>query len=275
AIGAGAIVTGSNTVSLGRNLDQVKVPGSLNVSGDSILNGKLGIGTNLPETVFHIRGQNNNNFKVGEANCFNGLYKFLGISFGSPIVNCTGYSFGGTSDGNTFINADGNLGTYFYYRGGNPFVVGQYVHAFVPVRLSFLSSQGMDQLCLNIDHEIANCSSSLRYKKDLTPFTSGLSVINRLQPITFRWKGNDRLDLGFGAEDIATIEPLLVTYNADGQVEGVKYDRLSTIFVNAFKEQQTQIEQQQKLIQEQQTQINALLKLVCAANKDAEICKEK
>jgi hypothetical protein len=32
-------------------------------------------------------------------------------------------------------------------------------------------------------------------------------------------------DLGFGTEDVALIEPLLVTYNAKGEVEGVKYDR--------------------------------------------------
>jgi hypothetical protein len=89
--------------------------------------------------------------------------------------------------------------------------------------------------------ELSICSSSLRYKTDLHPFTGGLDVVNRLHPITFKWKANQTLDLGFGAEDVAAVEPLLVTRNEKGEVEGVKYDRLSAVFINAFKEQQAQI----------------------------------
>jgi TolA-binding protein len=95
-------------------------------------------------------------------------------------------------------------------------------------------------------------------------------------------------DVGFGAEDVARINPLFVTYNSNGEVEGVKYDRLSAAFVNAFKEQQSQIEQQQtrieqqqklnenqqRLIESQQRQIDALKKLVCELKPTAEICKE-
>jgi hypothetical protein len=71
---------------------------------------------------------------------------------------------------------------------------------------------------------------------------------------------------------VAKINPLFVTYNQAGQVEGVKYDRFSTVFVNAFKEQQTQIEQQQEQIKKQQTEIDALKKLVCADHPNAEVC---
>ena len=74
-------------------------------------------------------------------------------------------------------------------------------------------------------------------------------------------------DLGLGAEDVAKVEPLLVTHNDKGEVEGVKYDRLSVAFVNAFKEQQAQIEAQQK-------EIAALKKVVCSIMPDAEVCKE-
>lgn len=51
-------------------------------------------------------------------------------------------------------------------------------------------------------------------------------------------------DLGLGAEDVAAIEPLLVTYNAKGEVEGVKYDRIGVVLVNAVKEQQAEISSQ-------------------------------
>jgi TolA-binding protein len=65
-------------------------------------------------------------------------------------------------------------------------------------------------------------------------------------------------DLGFGAEDVHKVEPLLVTYNAQGQVEGVKYDRVAVVLVNALKEQQAQVEQQRAQLAAQQTQIEEL-----------------
>ena len=43
-------------------------------------------------------------------------------------------------------------------------------------------------------------------------------------------------DVGFGAEDVAAIDPRLAVFNEAGEVEGVKYDRLTTVLVNAVKE---------------------------------------
>jgi hypothetical protein len=126
------------------------------------------------------------------------------------------------------------------------------------IRFGTLGLGGTSSLCLNTLHQISGCSSSLRYKTDLHPFTSGLNLINRLQPLTFRWKADQSLDLGLGAVDVAAAEPLLVTHNAKGEVEGVKYDRLSAVFINAFKEQQAQIERQQAEAERQQNQIALL-----------------
>jgi len=124
------------------------------------------------------------------------------------------------------------------------------------IRFAALSTGGTTQLCRNpTTFLISGCSSSLRYKTDLHPFIGGLDLVNRLHPITFRWKADQTLDLGFGAEDVAAVEPLLVTHNEKGEVEGVKYDRLSAVFINAFKEQQAQIERQQAEAKSQQNQI--------------------
>ena len=69
-------------------------------------------------------------------------------------------------------------------------------------------------------------------------------------------------DLGLVAEDVALIEPRLVTHNSNGEIEGVKYDQLAVVLINAVKEQQAMIEQQQKLIQQQQEQIDELKRMV-------------
>jgi type III secretory pathway lipoprotein EscJ len=57
-----------------------------------------------------------------------------------------------------------------------------------------------------------------------------------------------------------------VTHNADGEIEGVKYDRVAVVLINAVKEQQAQIERQQ-------AEINSLRKLVCSSRRHARVCK--
>ena len=143
------------------------------------------------------------------------------------------------------------------------------------VRVYGLGAAGATALCRNADFEISNCSSSLRYKTNIAPFGLGLSLVNKLRPITFDWKAGGMTDLGLGAEEVAEIEPLLVTYNKDGQVEGVKYDRIGIVLLNAVKQQQAQIEAQQKQLDEQRQQIDRLKKIVCRTNTRAGVCKKK
>jgi hypothetical protein len=64
-------------------------------------------------------------------------------------------------------------------------------------------------------------------------------------------------DFGLIAEEVAEVDPLLVTYNKHGQIEGVKYERLGVVLINAIKEQQAQIEELRRLVStlEQQNKI--------------------
>lgn len=93
---------------------------------------------------------------------------------------------------------------------------------------------------------VAFCSSSIRYKEQVENFTSGLELMGKLRPVTFRWKEGGESDLGLIAEEVSRVEPLLVTHNKQGNIEGVKYDRLSAILINAIQQQQAQIAEQQR-----------------------------
>jgi ABC-type Fe3+-citrate transport system substrate-binding protein len=111
----------------------------------------------------------------------------------------------------------------------------------------------------------------------------------KLQPISFAWKEGSRQDVGFAAEDVAKIEPRLTFNNQKGEIEGVNYGQITTVLVNSIKEQQTQIEAQQKRIDEQKTQIrlsqeklnrqqseiDALRVLVCKTHRQAVVCKQE
>jgi hypothetical protein len=130
------------------------------------------------------------------------------------------------------------------------------------LQIDTLAAAGSTQLCLNSANRVGSCSSSLRYKTDLLPFAFGMSIINRLQPISFTWKDGGMRDLGLGAEDVQKVEPLLVTTNAQGLVEGVKYDRITVVLVNAIKELQQQLAAQQAHIEQQRDQIEKLQKRI-------------
>ena len=135
------------------------------------------------------------------------------------------------------------------------------------IRVDTLGAAGIQSLCRNANEQISTCSSSLRYKTNLAPFHEGLNLVNRLSPISFTWKDGGMRDLGLGAEDVAAVEPLLVIRNDKGEVEGVKYDRLTLVLLNAVKEQQ-------ELINKQQQQLDALRKLVCQSNPNTDACNK-
>jgi hypothetical protein len=214
--------------------------------------------------------------QAGRANTSGTFNAFFGTDIGLNNTEGSSNAFFGNFAGNN--NTTGSNNTFIGAGAGNPDPAVQLSFAtaigslaivstsntialgrnngsdtvLVPglVQVNTLATAGSTSLCRNAANQIATCSSSLRYKTDLHPFTSGLALINRLKPITFRWKSDNQLDLGFGAEEVAVVEPLLVTHNAQGQVEGVKYDRISAALVNAVKEQQAQIAAQQRQIDE-------------------------
>jgi hypothetical protein len=136
----------------------------------------------------------------------------------------------------------------------------------------FYTLHSNNHLCFQaapVGYGISACSAGnapSRYKSDSAPFVGGLELINRLNPTIFRSKEGGRQDVGLNADEVAAVEPRLVNNNDKGEVEGVKNVGLSVVFVNAFKEQQAQI-------QEQELQIAMLKKMVCAGHPGADVCK--
>lgn len=275
---------------------------------------------------------------AGAANTTGAANSIFGAAAGSLLTNGGGNSFFGngagqqvTGNNNSFF---GNVAGSSASNGNNNTAIGS--GSFVSSNLSFatvigsdaqvrtsntvvlgrdvdtvrvpgfsvvekLGAAGSQTLCRNATQQISSCSSSLRYKTKITTFDSGLNLVRRLRPIVFKWKTDGTKDLGLGAEEVAEIEPLLVTYNLAGEVEGVKYDRIAVVLLNAVKEQQAQIErqkieleneqanrrqqdakierqakqlqQQQKQIEQQQELIEGLKQLVCKNNQTANICQ--
>ncbi len=128
-------------------------------------------------------------------------------------------------------------------------------------------------ICVNASNQLGVCSSSLRFKSDVESYKGGLNIVRRLRPITFHWKDGGASDVGFAAEEVDKIEPLLASFNQNGEIQGVKYGQVTTVLVNAVKEQQDQIEKQQKQIQQQQAEISVLKSLICRRYSRSAVCK--
>jgi len=210
-----------------------------------------GVSTGAPQSTNGIAITTSGDVGIGTTNP-QGKLDVAGVGSISGPLHVHGQGF--------FYNGLGVVGGDFFVAGHmqiNNELVGAEAR-FTSVSL-FPVAGGDQSLCRNsTTGYVAACSSSLRYKTDIENFIDGFEFINRLRPISFAWKQTGRRDIGFGAEDVAKIDPLFVNYNDKGEVEGVKYDRLSVVFVNAFKEQQSQIERQQKQLERLRTQIDNL-----------------
>jgi hypothetical protein len=109
------------------------------------------------------------------------------------------------------------------------------------LRVDTLGTSASTTLCRNASNQISGCSSSARYKEHITDLDLGLAVVERLRPVAYAWKSTHEADIGFVAEEIAAIDPRLVTRNAAGEIEGVKYDRLTAVLAAALQESNARV----------------------------------
>jgi hypothetical protein len=102
--------------------------------------------------------------------------------------------------------------------------------------LQTLGAAGATTVCRNASNQFATCSSSARYKEQIEDLHLGLAAAMQLRPVGYQWKETHAADVGFVAEEVAKLDERLVTRNAKGEVEGVKYDRLTAVLAGAVQE---------------------------------------
>ena len=74
-------------------------------------------------------------------------------------------------------------------------------------------------------------ASSQRYKYDIQDANINSEVIDNLRPVTFKWKVNDRQDLGFIAEEVNEHLPIAVNKNQTGDPESLQDRALIALLV--------------------------------------------
>ncbi len=96
--------------------------------------------------------------------------------------------------------------------------------------------------------------SSERFKTDIAPMGSNTAKIDELRPVTFRLKTDPHGPIQYGliAEEVAKVYPELVTHDAQGKIDGVRYEELAPILLNEVQKQAAEIRDLKKLVVEMQ-----------------------
>ncbi len=192
----------------------------------------------------------------GFDNCAGGDYSWVGglhaiTRPGNEAGDGTCTSNSGDTDGDegTFVWADTQTAD-FVSSGSNQFLIraqgGMAINSTNPggntlrvngtLRVDDLGAAGTTDVCRNASLQLATCSSSIRYKDHVSDLDLGLALIEQMRPVGYEWKGSHQPDIGFVAEEIAALDERLITRNANGEVEGVKYERLTAVLAGAVQE---------------------------------------
>jgi len=82
-------------------------------------------------------------------------------------------------------------------------------------------------------------ASSARYKTDIKEMGVSTNNLMKLRPVTFRYRNDDHAITQYGlvAEEVEKVYPELVTYDADGKGESVRYSMLTSMLLNELQRQ--------------------------------------
>ena len=127
------------------------------------------------------------------------------------------------------------------------------------IQLSDLTAPGADPMCWDGSgaSTIGDCTSLRKWKTDIKdlPEELGLDTVLKMRPVTYTWvpeKGGKQ-DLGFVAEDVEAVHPLIASYTDEG-LSGVKFGHYTAALTKAIQQLKEIIDHQEKRIQELEVQ---------------------
>ena len=108
--------------------------------------------------------------------------------------------------------------------------------------------------------QLGVASSSRRYKQDIEPLGNLSERLYGLRAVKFRYikpdeQGRKPLQFGLIAEEVAAVLPELVYRDAEGRVEGVRYDELTPILLNELQQQRRKLEKQADQLRDVQQEL--------------------
>ena len=141
---------------------------------------------------------------------------------------------------------------------------------------------------VNSDNKIGTLASSRRFKEDIKAMDGASEAILALKPVTFRYKKEvdpaRALSFGLIAEEVAQVNPDLITRDDKGKPETVRYDAVNAMLLNEFLKEHKKVQALEAAVAQerkdseatavrQQKQIEALTAVVQKVSAQLELSK--
>lgn len=162
----------------------------------------------------------------------------LGIDSGASLTGSDSDNFivlnNGTAGDNNTVRIGSGTGT------GNK----QFNQVFFSGIFGRGSGGGNAVNVLATDQLIDATTSSRKYKTNIRDMADDSSAVMKLRPVTFNWKNDEHKQLSYGliAEEVHEVMPTLSSYDGNGKLVGVHYDRLPSILLNELQKMVKRVE---------------------------------
>ena len=101
--------------------------------------------------------------------------------------------------------------------------------------------------------------SSRRWKTNINTIEDAIYKVQNLRGVTYDWKADGKHDIGLIAEEVGKVIPEVVVFENNGKdAKSIDYGRLVAVLIEAVKEQQKTIAEQNSKIAEISTALNNL-----------------
>jgi Chaperone of endosialidase len=227
--------TGSKLVFYTRNTPAFTLSEKMTIDG----NGNVGIGVSSPTYKLHLGASNN------------------GLRIEGPATAAIGTALNIGGNGDVIIDKPGIIGGRFVIKENGNVGIG--------------TATPTEKL-----HVVGNILSSgtitpsdFRYKKDILDITNPLEKVKQLRGVTYNLRSSEfpemqfdtKEQIGLIAQEVEKVLPNVVHTSSNGY-KGVEYEKIVPLLIEGMKEQQKQIDQQNKISIAQQKEIDELKQAV-------------
>ena len=219
---------------------------NLEVAGNALVTGRIGIGSTMPATGTGIYLWSNTSGTASQIFAQGQVYPSNGASVNRDMLSILNNNGGSV---NARINLWGDV-----YNVGPQIDYGAALHRFMHQNLTtFIGGFSNGNLLtggattISVDangYIIRGATSDQRLKSNIVPLTEyGLATVSNLNPVSFEWnddakvKFGDGLQYGLIAQDVQQVFPWAVSESQDAQKTlTIDYPKFTIVLINAIKE---------------------------------------
>ena len=269
AVGAAALLlnsTGAQNTAVGTDALVYNDSGSFNTA-----NGALALFSNTTGGTNNAQGYqalfSNTSGDYNNAVGFQALYSNTGGNGNNAFGDAALYN--NTGDYNTAI---GSVAGYNLTTGSGNVCIGLGVLGVAGesnttrIKNIYASLATARAVYVDADNKLGTLSSSRRFKEEIKPMDKASEALLALKPVTFRYKKEidpgQALSFGLIAEEVAQINPELITRDEDGKPQTVRYEAVNAMLLNEFLKEHKAFAQEQRKVEKLENTVAGLLATV-------------